>query len=71
MELRGSRVLNQVRVAVACIIGFAVGFPVSMAVLSAYPDGRGRNVLLIAVVLISASVWLWVEYLNKRQQSAR
>ena len=51
----------------AGIIGFCVGFPISMEVLSAYPDGRGRNFLLIAVVLMSASIWLWVEYVNKRQ----
>ena len=71
MELRGSRVLSRVRIAAVFIIGFCVGFPISMEVLSAYPDGRGRNFLLIAVVLMSASIWLWVEYVNKRQQSVR
>ena len=70
MELRGSRVLNRVRMGVACMIGFCVGFPISTAVLSAYPD-RGRDFLLIALALMSALVWLWLEYVNKRQKARR
>ena len=67
--MQGSRVLNRVRTVVACIVGFCVGFPISMAVLSAYPD-RGRDFLLIAVALTSVFIWLWFEYVHKRRSGS-
>lgn len=67
--MSGSSVLHRVRAAVACIVGFCVGFPISMAVLSAYPD-RGRDLLLIAVALMSVFIWLWFEYVHKRRSGS-
>lgn len=68
MELPRSRVLKLVRMAVACVAGFCTGLPIAQAVLSAFPDGRGRAFLLIALALMLVSVWLWLEYVERARR---
>ena len=66
MELRGKGILNPIRFALGCGVGFCLGFPIIMAVTSAYPETKVFQPYVAALILIL--LWLWIERRQKASE---